>query len=90
MESSSTMTAGAVETTSAHACVWRDRRQPGTRLLADHVMTLRGTTLPVSGTAGVLGQIAVQGAGAVPAFATTAMPTNDTDVPPFRTGRPPV
>ena len=81
----STTTSGAVDTTSAHARVWRDRLQPGTRLLADLVITLQGTTLPISGTSGVVGQIAVQGAGAVPAFATTYM-----DVPPFRTGRPPV
>jgi hypothetical protein len=88
MESNSTMTSGAVEMTSAHARVWRDRLQPGTRLLADHRLTLQGTTLPVSGTSGVLGQTAVQGAGAVPAFATTYMSISD--VRPFRTGRPPV
>lgn len=85
MESNSTMTSGAVEMTSAHARVWRDRLQPGTRLLADLVITLQGTTLPISGKSGVVGQIAVQGAGAVPAFATSYK-----DVPPFRTGRPPV
>lgn len=90
MESNSTMTSGAVEMTSAHARLWRDRLQPGTRLLADLVITLQGTTLPISGKSGVVGQIAVQGAGAVPAFATTAMPLNYVDVPPFRTGRPPV
>lgn len=96
MESNSTMTSGAVELTSTHVRVWRDRLQPGTRLLADLVITLPGTTLPISGKAGVLGQIAVQGAGAVPAFATTSsiartcMSINYTDVPPFRTGRPPV
>ena len=92
MESNSTMTSGAVELTSTHARVWRDRLQPGTRLLADLVITLPGTTLPSSGKPGV----AVQGAGAVPAFATTSsiartcMSINYTDVPPFRTGRPPV
>ena len=90
MESNSTMTSGAVEMTSARACVWRDRLQPGTRLLADHVITLQGTTLPISGTAGVLGQIAVQGAGAVPAFASSFNTPTYVDVPPFRTGRPPV
>ena len=91
MESNSTMTSGAVETTSAHARVWRDRLQPGTRLLADLVIPLQGTTLPISGTAGVLGQVAVQGAGAVPAFATSSIArTTYMDVPPFRIGRPPV
>ena len=99
MESNSTIS-GAVEMTSAHACVWRDRLQPGTRLLADQVITLQGTTLPISGTSGVLGQVAVQGAGVVPAFARTAMTINAmtinamtinyVDVLPFRTGRPPV
>ena len=90
MESNSTMTSGAVEMTSAHARVWRDRLQPGTRLLADLVITLQGMTLPICGKSGVVGQIAVQGAGGVPAFATTAMPLTYVDVPPFRTGRPPV
>jgi hypothetical protein len=94
MESNCTMTSGAVEMTSPHARVWRDRLQPGTRLLADLVITLPGTTLPMSSKSGVVGQIAVQGAG-VPAFATsstarTAMSINYVDVPPFRTGRPPV
>jgi hypothetical protein len=85
MKSSSTMTSGTVEMTSPHACVWRDRLQPGTRLLADLVITLPGTTLPSSGKPGV----AVQGAGAVPAFASSIAHTY-MDVPPFRTGRPPV
>ena len=89
MESNSTMTSSTVETTCAHARVWRDRLQPGTRLLADLVIKLQGTTLPSSGKPGVVGQAAVQGAGAVPAF---AFPTtyNSMDVPPFRSGRPPV
>ena len=47
MESNSTMTSGAVDTTCAHARVWRDRLQPGTRLLADLVVTVQGTTLPI-------------------------------------------
>ena len=86
MESNST-TSGAVEMTSAHARVWRDRLQPGTRLLADLVVTVQGTTLPISSTgqAGVVGRVAVQ--GIAPACATTS---NYLDVPPFRTGRPPV
>jgi len=95
MESNSTMTSGAVDLTSAHARVWRDRLQPGTRLLADLVVTVQGTTLPISGPSGVVGQVAVQGTGAVPAFAirpTTHEATtfNYMDVPPFRSGRPPV
>jgi hypothetical protein len=85
MESNSTMTSGTVEMTSPHARVWRDRLQPGTRLLADLVITLPGTTLPSSGKPGV----AVQGAGAVQAFASSIARTY-MDVPPFRTGRPPV
>ena len=90
MESNSTMTSGAVELTSTHARVWRDRLQPGTRLQADLAMALPGTTLPILGKAGIVGQVAVAG---VPAFATTvssATTTNYMDVPPFRTGRPPV
>ena len=87
MESNSTMTSGALDTTCAHARAWRDRLQPGTRLLADLVVTVQGTTLPISSTgqAGVVGRVAVQ--GIAPAFATTS---NYMDVPPFRTGRPPV
>jgi hypothetical protein len=91
MESNST-TSGAVDTTCAHARVWRDRLQPGTRLLADLVVTVQGTTLPISGSgkAGLQGQVAVQDA---PVFGTTpskAITSNYMDVPPFRTGRPPV
>lgn len=93
MESNSTMTSGAVDTTCAHARVWRDRLQPGTRLLADLIVPVQGTTLPISGKAGVVGRVAVQ--GIAPAFtsATTtfnATTSNYMDVPPFRTGRPPV
>jgi hypothetical protein len=89
MESNSTMTSGAVDTTCTHARVWRDRLQPGTRLLADHVLTLPGTTLPTSGKAVIVGQVAVAEA---PIFATAVPTTSFTymDVPPFRTGRPPV
>lgn len=93
MESNSTMTTGTVDTTCAHTRVWRDRRQPGTRLLADLVITRPGTTLPISGHAGIVGQGAVVKA---PAFGTrvsasaNATTTNYMDVPPFRTGRPPV
>ena len=70
MDNSTTTTSGAVETTSAHARVWRDRLQPGTCLLADLVVTVQGTTLPISGAgkAGRVGQVAVQ--GIAPAFAT--------------------
>jgi hypothetical protein len=88
MEITNTMTSGAVETTSAHARVWRDRLQPGTRLLADLVIPVQGTTLPIAGfhKAGTVGQAAVQ--AIAPAF---AVPTyNSMDVPPFRSGRPPV
>jgi hypothetical protein len=90
MESNSTMTSSAVETTCAHARVWRDRLQPGTRLLADLVIPVQGTTLPISGKSGVVGRVAVQ--GIAPAFVTTSDATTDNymDVPPFRTGRPPV
>lgn len=92
MESNST-TSGAVEMTSAHARVWRDRLQPGTRLLADLVVTVPGTTLPIadSGKSGLVGRVAVQ--GIAPAFGATtnnATTSNYMDVPPFRTGRPPV
>ena len=97
MESNSTMTSGAVETTCAHARVWRDRLQPGTRLLADILVTVQGTTLPVagSGKAGLVGYVAVPDA---PLFDTTlsnsinrnAITHNSMDVPPFRSGRPPV
>ena len=85
MESNSTMTSGAADMACAHARVWRDRLQPGTRLLADLVITVQGTTLPISGKSGIVGQVAVQGTGAAPAFATNYM-----DVSPFRNGRPPV
>ena len=87
MESNST-TSGAVDMTSAHARVWRDRLQPGTRLLADLVVTVQGTTLPIadSGKSGLVGRVAVQ--GIAPAFGATTF--NYMDVPPFRTGRPPV
>jgi hypothetical protein len=94
MDNSTTTTSGAVETTSAHAHVWRDRLQPGTRLLADLVVTVQGTTLPTcgAGKAGLVGRVAVQ--GIAPAFAITttsnAITSNYMDVPPFRTGRPPV
>ena len=88
MESNSTMTSGTADVACAHARVWRDRLQPGTRLLADLVITVQGTTLPISGKAGVVGQVAVQATGAAPAFATTS--SNYMDVPPFRNGRPPV
>ena len=88
MESNSTMTSGAVDMACAHARVWRDRLQPGTRLLADLVITVQGTTLPISGTAGAVGRVAVQGTSAVPAFAIST--DNSMDVPPFRNGRPPV
>jgi hypothetical protein len=93
MESNSTMTSGAVSTTGAHARVWRDRLQPGTRLLADLVITLPGTTLPTSGQFGIVGQVAVAEAplfGTTASSAPTSNPTNYMDVPPFRTGRPPV
>ena len=88
MESNSTMTSGAVDLTCTHARVWRDRPQPGTRLLADLVIPVQGTTLPISGESGVVGQVAVQGTGAAPAFAITSF--NYMDVSPFRNGRPPV
>jgi hypothetical protein len=107
MESNSTMTSGALDTTCAHARAWRDRLQPGTRLLADPVVTVQGTTLPItdSGKAGLVGRVAVPDATA---FGTTlsngitsnastsnattsnATTSNYMDVPPFRTGRPPV
>jgi len=90
MESNSTMTSGAVELTSTHARVWRDRLQPGTRLLADLVITLPGTTLPISGKAAVIGQTAVPAFATTSSIARTCMSINYTDVPPFRTGRPPV
>jgi len=94
MESNSTMTSSAVEMTSAHARVWRDRLQPGTRLLADLVVTVQGTTLPISGfgKSGAVGRVAVQ--GIAPAFDAIALDnystSNSMDVPPFRSGRPPV
>jgi hypothetical protein len=85
MESNITMTSSVVDPTCMHARVWRDRLQPGTRLLADLVIPVQGTTLPISGKAGVVRRVAVQGALAFP------IPTyNSMDVPPFRTGRPPV
>ena len=87
MESNSTMTSGAADMACAHARVWRDRLQPGTRLLADLVITVQGTTLPISGKSGV-GQVAVQGTGAVPAYAIST--DKFMDVSPFRSGRPPV
>ena len=104
MESNSTMTSSVVDPTCMHARVWRDRLQPGTRLLADLVIPVQGTTLPISGKAGFVGRVAVQDA---PAFGTTlsnaitnattsnattsnATTSNYMDVPPFRTGRPPV
>ncbi|HEY8308521.1 MAG TPA: hypothetical protein VIG79_17770 [Lapillicoccus sp.] len=88
MEITNTMTSGAVEMTSADARVWRDRLQPGAHLLADIVIPVQGTTLPTVGIdkVGALGQAAVQ--VIAPAF---AVPTyNSMDVPPFRSGRPPV
>ena len=88
MESNSTMTSSAVEMTSAHARVWRDRLQPGTRLLADLVIPVQGTTLPI---AGVVGRVTVQ--GIAPAFVASAQDApiyNFMDVTPFRSGRPPV
>ena len=91
MEITNTMTSGAVETTSAHARVWRDRLQPGTRLLADLVIPVQGTTLPIADQAGVVGRVTVQ--GIAPAFVASAQdaPTyNSMDVTPFRSGRPPV
>ena len=88
MESNSTMTSNAVDLTCTHARVWRDRPQPGTRLLADLVIPVQGTTLPISGKAGVVGRVAVQGAQAFPIPLTRTY--NSMDVPPFRTGRPPV
>lgn len=94
MESNSTMTSGTADMACAHARVWRDRLQPGTRLLADLVITVQGTTLPISGKSGIVGQVAVQGTGAVPASArptfATATTSNYMDVSPFRNGRPPV
>ena len=90
MESNSTMTSGAVDLTCAHARVWRDRLQPGTRLLADLVISVQGTTLSSAGKSGLVGQVAVQGTGAVPAFAVRPTTFNYMDVPPFRNGRPPV
>ena len=87
MEITNTMTSSAVEMTSAHARVWRDRLQPGTRLLADLVIPVQGTTLPIAGKTGVVGRVAVQGIAPAFAFPTTY---NSMDVPPFRTGRPPV
>ena len=89
MESNSTMTSSAVEMTCAHARVWRDRLQPGTRLLADLVIPVQGTTLPIAaGKTGVVGRVAVQ--GIAPAFGHLPTTYNSMDVPPFRTGRPPV
>jgi len=91
MESNSTMTSSAVEMTSAHARVWRDRLQPGTRLLADLVIPVQGTTLPIAGKAGVVGRVTVQ--GIAPAFVASAQDApiyNFMDVTPFRSGRPPV
>jgi hypothetical protein len=87
MESNSTMTIGTVEMTGVDTRVWRDRLQPGTRLLADLIVPVQGMTLPIAGKGAVLGQTAVQ--EIAPAF---AVPTthNSMDVPPFRTGRPPV
>jgi hypothetical protein len=75
MESNSTMTISAVEMTCADTRVWRDRLQPGARLLADVIAPVQGTTLPIVGQAVV---------GHTGAFYTSM------DVPPFRTGRPPV
>jgi hypothetical protein len=91
MESNSTMTSSTVETTCAHARVWRDRLQPGTRLLADLVIPVQGTTLPIAGKAGVVGRVTVQ--GIAPAFVASAQDApiyNFMDVTPFRSGRPPV
>ncbi len=91
MEITNTMTSGAVETTSAHARVWRDRLQPGTRLLADLVIPVQGTTLPIAGKTGVVGRVTVQ--GIAPAFVASAQDApiyNFMDVTPFRSGRPPV
>jgi hypothetical protein len=85
MEINSTMTSGAVETTDACARVWRDRRQPGTRLLADVIAPIQGTTLPIAGQA-VGGHVTETIA---PAFAAPQT-SPSMDVPPFRTGRPPV
>ncbi len=90
MESNSTMTISEVEKTCADTRVWRDRLQPGTHLLADIVIPVQGTTLPISGKAGVVGQTAAQALAPVfaPVFAAPAY--NSMDVLPFRTGRPPV
>lgn len=85
MESNSTMTIGAVEKTGADTRVWRDRLQPGTRLLADLIAPVQGTTLPIAGPA-VDGFVAKTIA---PAFAAPQT-HNSMDVLPFRTGRPPV
>ena len=87
MESNSTMTISAVEMTCADTRVWRDRLQPGTRLLADVIAPVQGTTLPIAGKTGVVGRVAVQGIAPAFAFPTTY---NSMDVPPLRTGRPPV
>jgi hypothetical protein len=83
MESNSTMTISAVEMTCADTRVWRDRLQPGARLLADVIAPVQGTTLPIVGQAVV---------GHTGAFAPASAPQTYTsmDVPPFRTGRPPV
>ena len=84
MEITNTMTSGAVETTSAHARVWRDRLQPGTRLLADLVIPVQGTTLPIAGydKAGAVGQATVQ--AIAPAFAVPDLQLHGCPTVPLR------
>lgn len=77
-----------VMTTCAHARVWRER--PVTRRLAPVTAPVQGMTLPVAGL--IAGQSAKTGPVAFPAGADLgiAIAPNSMDVPPFRTGRPPV
>ena len=60
----------------------------GRVLLAGSRGWVQGTTLPISGKAGVVGRVTVQGAQAFPTPSDNTY--NSMDVPPFRTGRPPV
>jgi hypothetical protein len=82
MESNSTMTSSAVDRPAPHARVWRDRLQPGTRLLADLVISVQGRPCPSPARPALSGESPSQ--GIAPGVCHHSTTTNYMDVPPFR------
>lgn len=81
---------GAVATTVAGSRVWSECLQPATRRMADILVPIKGTTLPMSGIAAPTGRTGRADSTSILGTTTYATTPNFVDVPPFRPGRPPV